>query len=300
MANVGHRITDLLERLKKTSTNPRNKCSSDFLQYGRLMCEADEAGWPSHTKENLSKCRSFLAVEKPHDRWARNALTLPLDIIRFVAGVTMIFGGTALLLLLTPLQLLNPILRKVGIDPKFSPLMIGEILYNQAVLATLGCQVHIQGEPPEKIWSKQACGILTYNHSYATPCTLTNRMHGVTKKFPSQKNITFATRIRSYLLVFLTAFSRVLAHCSSFIDPFVHQVACVLKGQCLHAHRDLRQVPSKSSTIVPLAGNCWPDAEVFWQEGAVSDSILWLVFMGCRAYFPRPKVRTVRRVCLLK
>ena len=161
----------------------------------------------------------------------------------------MIFGGTALLLLLTPLQLLNPILRKVGIDPKFSPLMIGEILYNQAVLATLGCKVNIQGEPSEKIWSSQACGILTYNHSYAAPCNLTNRMHGVTKKFSSQKNITFATRIRSYLLVFLTAFSRVLAHCSSFIDPFVHQVACVLKGQCLHAHRDLRQVPTNHQPL---------------------------------------------------
>lgn len=176
IATLEDKISNLLERLEKTSTNPKDPFRTAFLEYGRLMCEADLAGWPKLTRENLSKCRSFLTVEKP--RRAQNPCNLPLKIIRFVAGVTIMFGGTALLLLLTPLQLLNPILRKLGVDPNFFPLMIGEHLYNEAVLATLGCKVNMQGEPSEKVWGHRARGILTYNHSYVMPRALLNRVHG--------------------------------------------------------------------------------------------------------------------------
>ena len=169
---MNKKIDGLLARLSANNRNQptANDCSkwrAEFAEYGNLMGEADAAGWPSEAKEKLLQCRGLLAAE--NHRRAQKSRRLKdciLNIIRLVIGATTIFGGSLALFLLTPLLLLNPILRKLGVNQRYFPLNIAENLYTEAVLAGLWCKLKIQGEPAEKVWGQQAFGILTYNHAY--------------------------------------------------------------------------------------------------------------------------------------
>lgn len=135
-------IDGLLKSL--TSANDRKQprqrdsqqCRDEFAEYGRLMCEADAAGWPSDTQEKLSKCRILLATQKR--RHAGNPCRLVLQPIRFVIGCLITLGGPFILFFLSPFHLLNPVLRKFGVLRRYFPMSIAEKLYAEAVLSGKG------------------------------------------------------------------------------------------------------------------------------------------------------------------
>lgn len=157
------------------------------IQFGRFatLWNAAEDKGDVEVLQELQSLRPMLKIPVPRRTGIFQRCFM---LVRLLVTAVVVSLGCLVLLLMSPVRLLHPVLRTLGVRNGQLPLDILVMLFFRAVLATMGVKVTVEGSSWRDLWGDRPCGVIVYNHtSNLDPFILNFICQGIGPKFVGKK-----------------------------------------------------------------------------------------------------------------